>query len=355
MFYIFHGEDEFSRVEALVDLKSKMGDPAWLDLNTTVLDARKLMLSELIHACDAVPFLGEHRLVIVEGLLASFDQRSRREEKAGEADDSATETDKAEVVTDTSRADGLVTYLPRLPETTWLVFVEPRMLKPANPVLRYAEKAGKTQAHVRAFSPPKQHDLNDWIRRRVIAKGGHIKPPAIELLATYLGNDLRLIDMELDKLLTFVGEDQPITEGAVRQLVTAIQESSVFDLVDALGLRDRRRAMALLVEMLDAGQPPAYLMIMIVRQVRILLQLKELSTEHLNLEQIKKQTGLHSFVVNKCLRQAHNFSLEALESIYGRLVELDTAMKTGQISSTLGLELLVAELCSIPASQVKSW
>jgi DNA polymerase-3 subunit delta len=344
MFYIFHGEDEFSRAEALADLKSRMGDPAWLDLNTTVLDGRKLALSELIHACDAVPFFGDRRLVIVEGLLVRFDPRARKKAD-GSGDEGGDGDESEEVVPLGSLAEDLVAYLARLPETTRLVFVEPRMLKPANPVLRHAEKAGKKHAYVKAFTPPRQRELDDWIRRRVVAKGGSIAPSALALLETCLGNDLRLIDVELDKLMTFVGPDQPITEGAVRQLVAAVQESSIFDLVDAIGLRDRRRAMTLLEEMLDAGQPPTYLMTMIVRQFRIILQLKELGSQHLGPEQIKERTGLHSFVIEKGLRQARNFSLEALEAIYGRLVELDAAMKTGRTAPALGLEVLVAELC----------
>jgi DNA polymerase-3 subunit delta len=360
MFYIFHGEDEFSRAEALADLKSRMGDPAWLDLNTNVLDGRKLTLPELIHTCDAIPFFGDRRLVIIEGLLVRFDPHSRK--KAGESGEQGGPHPPSpslsgrggaegggegedEVVPLGSLAEELIDYLGRLPETTRLIFVEPRTLKPANPVLRYAQKAGKKHAYVKAFTPPKPRELDDWIRRRVVAKGGSIAPSALTLLEAYLGNDLRLVDGELDKLLTFVGPGQPITEGVVRQLVAAVQESSIFDLVDAIGLRDQRRAMTLLEEMLDAGQPPTYLMTMIVRQFRILLQLKELNGQHLGPEQLRERTGLHSFVVEKGLRQARNFSLEMLESIYGRLVELDAAMKTGRIDPALGLEVLVAELC----------
>ncbi|HID62765.1 MAG TPA: DNA polymerase III subunit delta, partial [Anaerolineae bacterium] len=38
MFYVLHGEDEFSRSEVLAEMKARMGDPAMADLNTTVLD-----------------------------------------------------------------------------------------------------------------------------------------------------------------------------------------------------------------------------------------------------------------------------------------------------------------------------
>ena len=68
-FYVFHGTDEFTRSETIADFKRRLGPPDTVDLNTTVLEGKGLALAQLRHACDAVPFLAEKRLVIVEGLL----------------------------------------------------------------------------------------------------------------------------------------------------------------------------------------------------------------------------------------------------------------------------------------------
>ena len=75
MFYLFHGEDEFSRSETLADFKKKMGDPGLAGLNITIFDGNKVTLGELQHACDSVPFMAERRLVIVEGLLNHLESR----------------------------------------------------------------------------------------------------------------------------------------------------------------------------------------------------------------------------------------------------------------------------------------
>jgi len=77
MFYVLHGEDEFSRSEVLAEMKAKMGDPAMADLNTTFLEGRKVTLAELMHTCDTVPFLADRRLVIVEGLLTRLQGRGK--------------------------------------------------------------------------------------------------------------------------------------------------------------------------------------------------------------------------------------------------------------------------------------
>jgi len=329
MFYILHGDDEFSRSETLADLKRKLGDPTWLDLNTTVLEGRKLTLDELQHACDAIPFFGDRRLVIVEGLLARLDPRG----------DEAVDQNEPNTL-----ADQLIDYLGRLPESTRLVFLESRALSKSNPVLKYAGKQGKDQAYVREFAPLKKHEISGWIQKRVKSKAGAIQPTAVAQLEAYLGNDLRLLDQEIEKLLTYTGGERAITEIDVRQMVNSVREASVFEMVDAIAARDRRRALNLLHELLDDGQAPLFLLTMIVRQFRILMQLRELSAQGEGPEAIRARLGLHPFVVEKGLRQARHFSLAQLDVIYDALLATDTAIKTGQSDPILALDLLMAVL-----------
>jgi DNA polymerase-3 subunit delta len=327
VFYLFHGEDEFSRSETLADLKKKMGDPGLAELNITVFDGSKVTLGELQHACDSVPFMADRRLVIVEGLLAHL------EPKGEEGARSAWQKKYLE---------GLTQYLKRLPETTRLVFVEDRSIGKNNPVHRLA--LTDERGHVKEFEPPRRKELSHWIKERVKKKGGQINPAAVETLATFVGNDLRLLDQEIEKLVVYVGGGRPISEDDVRLLVSYVQEANIFEMVDALGQRDGQRAAKLLHQLLDEGEPPLGLLGMIVRQFRILIQVKELTGRGLSQQDIAARLRLHPFVVKKAVQQAMNFSLEQLEAIYRRLLETDVNIKTGQMDEVLALDLLVVGL-----------
>jgi len=114
-------------------------------------------------------------------------------------------------------------------------------------------------------------------------------------------------------------------------------------MVDALGRRDGRTAMRLLHQLLNS-QKPLSLLGMIVRQFRILVQVKELSERGLGQREIADKLKLHSFVVGKGLHQARNFSMAQLETVYDQLVETDVAIKTGRLDPVLALDLLVAGL-----------
>lgn len=333
MFYVFHGDDEFRRSETLAQLKHRMGDPAMGDLNTSVLDGRKLTLPELIHVCDAVPFLSDRRLVIVENLLVRLEARRGRRKADQEREPPASARELAR---------GLEEYLHRLPDTTRLVFVESRSLSQKNPILRLAQ-AEKT-GYVREFRLPRRGELDRWIRDRVRERGGEIQPEAVMELAAFVGSDLRLLDQEIEKLLTYLGSARPISRDDVRLLVSSAREASIFDLVDALGLRNRTKAVNTLHQLLDGGQSPVFLLFMIARQFRILSQVRELRAQGATLAQIQKALRLHRFVAEKASRQVGNFSASQLEAIHRRLLETDVSIKTGKTEAALALDLLVAEL-----------
>ncbi len=322
MLYIFHGDDEFSRSEAILKLRQKM-DPVFGEMNTAFLDGRGLTLGQLQAACDAVPFMGPARLVIVNDLLtpAAGGKGTRREE--GED----------------GGLRGLEGYLPHLPETTRLVLSESRRLPQGHPLLRVAEELG---AYVRTFALPTGPDLEQWIRRRAQGKGVAIAPEATALLATYVGSNLRLLEQELEKLATYLGGSGTIGPQEAELLVSSLQEANIFHMVDALGRRDGRRALVVLHRLLEDRSAPLYLLTMITRQFRLLLQARELDAQGVPAAEMARQMEVKPFVARKCLQQGLNFRPAELRAIMAQLLEIDVGIKTGQAQGPVALDLFVA-------------
>jgi DNA polymerase-3 subunit delta len=330
MFYILHGDNEFEISERVADFKQKIGDESMRDLNITVLDGRKTTLSEVQHAADAIPFLADKRLVIVDGLLTRLASR-----KAKDGDESAPSGAAKDFL------NGLIDYVPRLPDTTRLVFIEFQLLNPKHQLIKLAEQQkGKT---VIECKQPQAGELPRWIIERAKKCGGSIEPVAAQRLAALIGGDLRRLDTEINKLITYVNAQRSITAKDVDLLVSDASTSSVFDLVDALGKRDGKRAAHELHHLLDQGENPLGLLAMIVRQYRLLILVKELQARNLSLDVMAKELGQHPFVIKKLNEQARNYRDSAqLEAIYRRLLEIETEIKTGQTSDVLALDLLVA-------------
>ncbi len=327
-FYVFHGEDEFTCAEMLADFKRRLGPPDTVDLNTTYLSGKSLTLAELHHACDAVPFLAEKRLVIVTGLLTRLTPRRDRELSAAQKGYVAALTD----------------YLPRLPRTTRLVFVEQESLPARHPVLQLAQR--EKTGYVKRFDPPKDKALPRWIEKRARKHGGEIEPRASRQLAAVVGADLRLLDQEIAKLVTYTNAEQAITAADVDAVVPYAQAAVVFNMVDALGQRDGRTAAQTLHRLLDAGEHPLGLLAMIVRQFRLLIQVKELRTEGATSRDVAQALKLHPFPAGKLYNQATHFTAAQLETVYRHLLDTDVAIKTGEIEAEVALDLLVAGLAA---------
>ncbi len=318
-FFVFHGEDRFTQQETLADLKARLGDPSMVSLNTSRLDGQTVKLAELFHCCSSLPFLTDRRMVIVEGLIKRVSGTGRERER-----------------------DQLLDYLPQLPPTTRLVFLEGKALSPNNRFVKLA--ADLPAGYAKLFRLPIGPALERWIGSRVEAQGGEIDPHASALLASNVGQDLHLLQMEITKLLSYTNLSRPIEVADVELLTPYSSRVDIFDLVDAIGLQRSQTAATLLRRSLEAGDEPLYLLAMIVRQIRLLVQVKEKIEQGCRTDDIGRRIRLHPYVARKLCHQAGNFALPQLEGILRQLLDTDVAIKTGKIDPAVALDLLVVEL-----------
>ena len=341
MIYLLHGPDELLRSERLDVIRAAIGAPELAELSTTWLEGRKTSVAEVCYHCDVVPFLTERRLVIVNDLLAQL----RRRQQAGKGKDTAeTEAGATPSRAETAR-DTLLTYLPTLPASTDLVLSEGEKLAQNDRLYKeLARLSAAGQAEIVLCEAPDPRDLPEWVLRRARQKGGTIERNAAFDLATAIGRNLRLLDNELDKLLIYRGGAGPIRRDDVHLLTPYTQEANIFDMVDGIGQGDGVRAVRLLHELLRDGAAPLYLLSMIVRQFRILVQVSDLMGSGLGKEAIAKAIGLHPYPTEKAMQQSRRWRMAELQAAYDYLLEADLAIKTGKMNDTLAVELAVVEL-----------
>ncbi len=315
MFYIFHGDDTHSQQEAVAKLQAKLGDPAMLDLNTTKFDGR-FTFTELKQAVSAIPFLSKVRLVIVYNFFSGKPDKKLVEQ--------------------------ILTFLPTMPDTGRLFFLESKKIRSNATILKLATSS--KNGYAKLFSQPTGPLLEKWIRERVKQENGRISGHATHMLATNIGSQLNILDNEIEKLIMYRGIEQEITADDVKRLSPYVAEANIFDLVDALGNRNAQQAALLLHQKRSEGQDPFSLFGMTTRQFRLLIQVKELADDGLRPPAISQEIKQHSFVVGKLYAQAQGYSLPQLEQIYKHLLDIDIGVKTGRHDMNTALDLLVAAL-----------
>lgn len=338
MLYVLYGEDDFSRQLALNEIKSTIGDETALATNTTVLDAPQATVDQLRPVAEAMPFLAEKRLVIVQGLLERFESRA----KSGRRKKTASVSNRQ------SEYQPLADYLVAIPDTTVAVLVDGK-ISHKNPLLG----ALSARAKVKSFPLLAKEQLIQWINNRVAGRGGSISPSAVTLLTDYVGSNLWVMSNEIDKLVLFAGGGR-IEVDDVRQVVSYVHEGSVFNLVDAILEFRGGTAEKLAEQLLQKGASPAYILVMLTRQVRFVVRVKELKNQRRSEAEIMGRLGMtSSFVLRRTLEQASRYTLARLKEVYHRLLETDLAIKTGRYNAELALNILIAELCQGAKVQVK--
>jgi DNA polymerase-3 subunit delta len=348
MFYLLHGNDEFTCREHLKKLR-KQGDYGY---NSDTYVGGETPLPTLIATCDTFPFLTDARLVVLEGLPkkrkgedASANAAEHKETKDAAADKpkKGKKSSKSSTETRSGFEKGLAEYLARLPDTTTLISLIDDELPASSPLLKAAQEHGK----VIQCTLPKGAALESWIHKRTQALGVKITPDATSLLANFTGNQLRMLANEIDKLATYVGDRAIIDVEDVRLLSASAQEARIFDLTDALAQRNRKQALDLLHDLLADGEPPLKLISTITSQVRSLLLVKELANDGLRIQQIVTATGMAPFVAEKALRQVGKFQTAQLEGAYRQLLATDAALKRSRMTPEMALDLLVVDFGNI--------
>jgi DNA polymerase-3 subunit delta len=336
LLYVLWGEDEFSRAEALSEIKKGLGDIEMLSTNTSVLDGQKLTLNELRACVETMPFLSPKRLVIIKGLLERF------EPKGNSAKPKKSSSAKAD---DSTPMSACIKGMP--PSTVLILSDNIEFKKPfmqTNPLFT----AISEKAEVKSFPMLKSLKLSQWIQERVARYSGSISVQATNLLMGYIGGDLFSMSNEIQKLAAYTA-GRMIEEKDVRAVVSASQEADIFVLIDAILDHKAGLAEQTLQKLLQNGAVAPQILVLLARQVQMMVQVKELKGLKKPASEIQYQLGIfNSFVWERLTARSDRYTMTRLREIYQSLLDTDIAIKTGQFEADLAINILAAELCRVP-------
>ena len=330
MLYIFSGQDDYSIARSLDEIQGNVNDQAISPTGATRLDGRQVTLDQLRAVCQGAPLLGERQLVIIEGLLGRFQDRGRAQRQR-----KTTRSTKSQ-----DEYQSLTGYINQIPSSTVLVLLEGK-IENNNPAFK--ELAGK--AVVKYFPPLRGAKLRQWVQKRVMDEGATISRQAVDLLAKFVGSNLWIMASEINKLVQYASGHR-IEEDDIRIVVSYIQQTNVFAMIDAIFDGNTRQAEQVLAELMKAGATSSYLLAMLTRQARLMVRARGLVRQKKPRTEIMSRLGLTSeFALGKTLEQTSKYSLVQVKEVYHKLLEADLSIKTGKYSDELTIHILVTELC----------
>ena len=311
--YLFFGDEEYLVQEAVDLIVKKVVDPASRDFNFDTVYCKGASGAEIVNLCQTLPFMVERRLVIAKELEAL---------KAADLEE-------------------LTSYLRDPSPTTTLVLLsyQPRYEKKS--VVSAVETHG---AAVRFFALL-DREMVPWIEAWVRSRGLSIQREAGQYVWQTLGNDLLAITNELQKAIIYIKERKTITLEDVRSAVGDFREYSSFDLADALGRKDRERALLVMARLIQEGEQPVALLGSIAWNFRRLLRAKSMEAAGAGFDEIKKKLHVIFHQSAAFQEQMRRYTLRELEQVFAVMMTTDRALKSGGLNGRLILERMVLRLC----------
>lgn len=318
---ILHGDDEYAISEFIADIEAMIGDPSTVEMNTTRIDGNSFSFGTLVAATNAMPFLGDRRMVILSDPLGGMKSVAVRE--------------------------NFKSLVENIPKTTTLVIVIHHQLVSERDkrkgvkhwLQQWTQEMGRPVLE-REFLQKHGAEMAKRIQTKAIELGGTFSHHAAFTLAEYVQDNPRTAAHEIEKLLAYVNYQRQVEPDDVHRLTPNAGEGDVFKMVDAIGTGDTSLALQMLHKLLDVEEP-LRLFGMVVRQFRLLLLTRELLDAGYHEAEIARQLKTHPFVIRKLIGQVRKFSIGALEEIYGELLDVDEAIKTGKVPIEMALDILI--------------
>ena len=239
--YLLYGEEPYLVQQYKTRLKNALsveGDT----MNTSVFSGKDIRPEALIDLAETLPFFAERRVILVEN--SGFFKKSTEE---------------------------LAAYMTELPETSYFIFAEEDVDKRGK-----MYKQVKKHGSVVEFKRQTDAVLMQWILGTLKKENKKITRSVMELFLSKTGNDMELITQELEKLLCYTMEKDIIEAEDVEAICANQISGKIFDMVEAIGRKESKRALDLYYDLLMLKEPAMRILFLVTRHFQILMQLRDM-------------------------------------------------------------------------------
>lgn len=309
--YLLFGKEPYLRQQYKQRLlKALVADGDTMNFNA--YEGKNIHVPGIIDQCEVMPFLAEHRVVLIEN--SGFFK---------------------------NKCDELADYLKEMPDHMVMIFAEEEVDKRSR-----MYKAVKSIGRVTEFVIQDDKTLMRWAAGILAKEGKKITPRDMELFMTMSGTEMGNIRMELDKLISYTEGRDVVTAQDIREICTTRVENKIFDMIRAVADKNQQKALELYNDLLTLKEPPMKILVLLSRQFQQLFLVKSMTAEGLAQKEIAEKMGLRDFAVRNLASCARAYRESELWQAQKDFAEYEEAVKTGRLQDRLSVELLIIKYSS---------
>ncbi len=320
---LFYGVEQYLVKWAVETLVKKYVNPATVSVDYQILDEDGVTCGQIIEACETFSMFSDRRVVWVKDFRPL-------------SGDSARGYSKDEVAK-------LADYLSASNDGTILIFS-------AEEIKASAALPAALKKHGQCYDFDKidKAELTSFARKRFRAAGVDIGPSALNMLIEATGyfnreSDYRLFHFanDIQKVIAHC-DGNVVRQEDIEAAVCGDLETFVFDMLDGISSGQKDKAFRILYNMLHGGSDPFSVIGAIVSQFEMMLSVKQMREDGMDLKAIHKRLGGSEYRIKKMIPYTNRFSVDKLKRILSSIYEVDRQIKTGLLDSQLALELFIA-------------
>lgn len=306
--YFLYGVENFLLEEALDWIRQQLsehsiGDKEW---NEVIFDLEETPIQLVLQEVETPSFFGDRRWIIAKNATFFTSSKSKIDHDM----------------------DLFLQYLQDpLIDNTLILTLSGDQLDKRKKVVKQIDKVAKTLK----FESLEGTELQKFVAKRFQLLQVQAQPPAIANLIELVGNNLRMLSQECQKLALFAGKNGVVTSEQVSQQVTRTLEQDVFRLTDQMIKRNKESAIQIYRDLVFQKEDPIKILALITRQFRIMLQVKLLVQTGKGEKEIAGILKLHPYPVKLALQQGKSYSEEQLRTLLESAIEADQAIKSSRI------------------------
>jgi DNA polymerase-3 subunit delta len=335
--YVFVGDEAFFRKRCRDAILQHLIAPDAMDFGVFEFDLSDTSLTEILDRARTPSLMAPFQVFFVRGVKALFGRGSNEEKIAAIAD-----------------------YCKNPNPDALLVFVADHISIPAD--ARRMEMTDKDRYQkirddlgpicgIVELARVEEGEAVRWIGEYCATREVKMDADGARELVDALGGDMMMISNELEKLILYVGEKKKIALGDVETMVLAAKQRSLYELTDAISLKDRVHALEVLDAMLSTGDGEEaaighlYMLAKTFRQMLVILE-RNVRDQRMLWAALWQGFRVPPFAADDIIRQARRYkSKRELTRAIRLVARADLSLRSNPPGKRLILEKLVLDLC----------
>ena len=311
--YYLYGDDTFSLDKTVRDLEKAAEPYLTSDFDKEVIYAEDKNLQDIIAIASAFPFGSEKKFILVK----EFEKIQNRK--------------------------NLTVYINSPADFTHLVMVHNGSISnlSSEPYKSLLQNGFLFEA-----VELKGSNLIEWTIQFAGENGKHLPQEVASVFVDMVGENRQLIETQLEKMFIFLGDKREIDIESVQSLSTRFKEYTIFDLQDALAVKNRESSFKIAFNLLEKGAEPVFIIHMLTRFFTGILRLNELKASNTPDQQAARIVGTHPFYLKKFYNARRIYSDSDLMAVSRALLNADINVKTTSMSNKNIITILLSEILS---------